>query len=96
MTLMTLMMAALIQVSLFRSSGTVHTHSLTWLVVTLNGTKPSLGHTCVGPQDACCETHQYNLWFLLYGSSFLYFQCFSCIHIECPFSFFVQLPCHGF
>ncbi len=42
---------------LFQSSGTVHAHSLTWLVVALNGTKPLVGHTCVGPKDVCCETH---------------------------------------
>ncbi len=58
MKLLTLMMAASMQVSLFQSSGTVHAHSLTWLAVTLNGMKPFAGHTCVGPQDVCCETHE--------------------------------------
>ncbi len=29
------------------------------LLVTLNGMKPFVGHTCVGPQDVCCETHGY-------------------------------------
>ncbi len=27
------------------------------LAVTLNGMKPFVGHTCVSPQDVCCETH---------------------------------------
>ncbi len=42
MKLVALMMAASIKVSSFQGSGTVHAHSLTWLVVTLNGTKPLL------------------------------------------------------
>ncbi len=27
--------------------------------VTLNGMKPFVGHSCVGPQDVYCETHGY-------------------------------------
>ncbi len=39
----------------------MHAHSLTWLAVTVNGMKPFDGHTCVGLQDVCFETHQYLL-----------------------------------
>ncbi len=43
-------------------SGAVRARSLTdLLAVTLNGMKPFAGHNCVGPQDVCCETHQYGI-----------------------------------
>ncbi len=75
--LMTSVMAA----STEMSSATVHVHSLTWLVVALDGMKPFVGHTCVVPQDVCCWTHGSKVFY-----SFLLIQPFTLIHRVCVWS----------